>query len=484
MKIKIIIKEEHEFQTGDNTEVGIFFRAPQKLNKLRGSLGQTDRSPAHVTFLYIGAVDKENENKLIQIVQNELSKLPSNVYFELEQKIRYFKNGIWSWPAYQAVKVPKQIYQIRKNIKARLIENNIPVSDEYDIYKPHITRDYVDPENLPKIEPISYKWKCDNIEIWGLSQVKKIEFSKNKKIIKENNYVEEEMKIKIILKESVDNLFKKAQSIFHYILSEMKKYVNKSPNSKGVEIIKKDNTYYVKLECLNTNLLFVLSKGETATAHYSKIEENLHKIVMTTPNSSWTGIAELESVFIHEFTHFYENLMRKKSIFDDRKISHKTEKILKKYNIPKEVWLDAFAEPEINAFLTEFFEKLIQQVRYDMYKGDLESEISAELWSMKKSGRIILLKDFEEIILRYLKFTFEKIRQNYVDKTTENVIPIDLYFKILFSLRPVRMRKKKVINKLIKFITGEYAKYGSHAYYIKGNDIQKRVGLNENQNNH
>jgi hypothetical protein len=287
------------------------------------------------------------------------------------------------------------------------------------------------------------------------------------------------MKIKIILKESVDNLFEKAKSIFHYILSEMKKYVNKSPNSKGVEIIKKDNTYYVKLEYLNTNLLFVLSKGETATAHYSKIEENLHKIVMTTPSSSWIGIAELESVFIHEFTHFYENLMRKKSIFDDRKISHKTKEILKKYNIPEEVWLDAFAEPEINAFLTEFFEKLIQQVRYDMYKGDLELEISEELWLMKKSGRIILLKDFEEIILRYLKFTFEEIRQNYIDKTTENIIPIDLYFKILFSLRPVRMRKKKVINKLIKFITDEYTKRGSYANFIKGNDIRKRVRLNE-----
>ena len=56
---------------GDGGSVGLFIPLPKNLAKKFPSLGHEDTSPSHVTFLYIGDVKGEKEQKhLIQTLKN------------------------------------------------------------------------------------------------------------------------------------------------------------------------------------------------------------------------------------------------------------------------------------------------------------------------------------------------------------------------------------------------------------------------------
>lgn len=236
MKLKILLKEKFEKQTGDYNEVGLFFRCPQELDSVRGNLGEEDESPAHVTFLYIGKLDKKNENKFLNIVEQEFSKIKQPVIFELEQNIEYFKNDLWA--AHQRVVVPKIMHQIRKDLKNKLIENGINVEDSYDEYKPHMTRAYFEPNKTEDLKPIKYKWNVDNIEVWGVSQIRRIEFMKRKKIIiKENVEVQEYITYITELIDSVLNDFDSQQSQI-FLQKLIKHLQSKLADDDGYERLK------------------------------------------------------------------------------------------------------------------------------------------------------------------------------------------------------------------------------------------------------
>jgi tRNA nucleotidyltransferase/poly(A) polymerase/2'-5' RNA ligase len=165
-------------KTGDGDGVGLFIPLPKNLAKKFPGLGENDDSPSHVTFLYIGDFqeDEAEQERLVEILRAILKRwwpgakatLGPVDYFVHKDKDRVVPHV--------TVDFDKDLSAFRHRIKQELLEAGFEVADKFPEYKPHVTLAY-----LPGLDgkwkgPVPKgSWEFDEMEVWGLPKVHKIQ---------------------------------------------------------------------------------------------------------------------------------------------------------------------------------------------------------------------------------------------------------------------------------------------------------------------
>lgn len=178
----MIVLSKYESQVGDGSEVGFFFRAPNVINFKRGSLGVDDESPAHITFLYIGKMEENNFDGIVEISEPILKSINSPFTVSLSGNVSVFKNDD-KWVAHQVADFPDQVHSARRLLKEKLIESGINVDDKYEEWIPHLTLMYMPVGHEYTGETIDDEWICFGVEIWGLPNLKYLSFNKRPNLI-------------------------------------------------------------------------------------------------------------------------------------------------------------------------------------------------------------------------------------------------------------------------------------------------------------
>jgi len=155
----------------DNKHVGLFIPLPSNVAKQFPEDGREgeDSSPEHITLVYIGEFHNELEDKLKNIVQIFASKTkPFSVKLVKPKK---FVNDEGQTVLYSPVKSSK-LNKLHYALKQVLRTNQIPLNNKYPEYKPHVTIEYVSPEEKPKYRDLCPKgeWTVDAVWIWGASE--------------------------------------------------------------------------------------------------------------------------------------------------------------------------------------------------------------------------------------------------------------------------------------------------------------------------
>ena len=174
----VMAKAEGKKEWG-GTSVGLFIPLPKRLAKKFPSLGEEDTSPSHVTFLYIGDVKGEKEQKhLIDTLKKVHGKWWPEVTGTLDGLAHFEHKDKDRRVAHVQVDFDKDLSGMRHRVKQELEDGGITVGDSFPEYKPHVTLAY-----MPGIDTPDYDgdipegtWKFKGMEVWGLPKTHKIKF--------------------------------------------------------------------------------------------------------------------------------------------------------------------------------------------------------------------------------------------------------------------------------------------------------------------
>lgn len=152
--------------------VGLFIPLPADLAEqypIEGREGEDDSDP-HMTLLYIGDVSEDKFDELISVIKESLQGISS---FELSLlPPESFKNKEDQEIIHSPLEIISDDIDLTElhNILRRNIEDaNFEVKAHKE-FKPHITIEYVNPNEESKFKDIqpTGSWLVDEIEIWGL----------------------------------------------------------------------------------------------------------------------------------------------------------------------------------------------------------------------------------------------------------------------------------------------------------------------------
>ncbi len=159
-------------ETGDGTRVGLFLRLPPALASLRGDLEQDD-SPAHVTFLVVGAVPDDRRALLLQILRGvfEGADHPFRAFLgELCHLVNRSGQSVF----YQDVRfTPWRLFALREQLVERLRAGGFGLADvSPDCWLPHLTLAYdPDPAATFAGQTLGGSWHIGEVELWGFEEV-------------------------------------------------------------------------------------------------------------------------------------------------------------------------------------------------------------------------------------------------------------------------------------------------------------------------
>lgn len=162
--------------SGTGDQVGLFIRAPAHI-AVQFSDKPEDTSPPHVTLLYVGEVDKDQEPLFIETLRKALSAEPAPIRATL-QGVDSFKQPAKGLEVfYTKVKFSRDLGGLKDLLISRLSDAGFKIQDSFPLaYNPHMTLEYA-PANTPFTGevPTGY-WDFSEIEVWGLPTVYRIPF--------------------------------------------------------------------------------------------------------------------------------------------------------------------------------------------------------------------------------------------------------------------------------------------------------------------
>lgn len=164
-----------------SNSVGLFIPLPPAIAATfpkQGRAGE-DSSPAHVTFLYMGSVSKEQESQFLQIVTAACQNVWAPVTAHLTGGVERFQDTVAEKTAWvMPVKFSTDISKVRWQIYTDLIHAGFVVEEGFPLsYRPHSTIAYEDGLGIEKYKgsvPEPATWTFDEIEVWGLSAKKSV----------------------------------------------------------------------------------------------------------------------------------------------------------------------------------------------------------------------------------------------------------------------------------------------------------------------
>jgi len=166
----------HEWQTGDGTEVWTGFRLPPEVAEGFSPLGDEDRSPPHVTLLYLGRVDLDRQDEVLDIIHSAVASWgrPTRAY---HTGIDYFEQPFRDGRcAINRVRFDDDLSDLRHRLREALLDAGHGVEDGFPlVYQPHTTVAYLDGPEATWDAPVpGGEWVVTELEVWGLPKVHKI----------------------------------------------------------------------------------------------------------------------------------------------------------------------------------------------------------------------------------------------------------------------------------------------------------------------
>lgn len=164
-------------KTGDGTEVGLFIPLPKDLAAQYPSLGEFDKSPPHVTFLYVGNCPKNRVPLFLRICQGTLSHFDHPIRAKIEP-IDYFEHpDKGRRVAITPIRFDQDMGKLKELLRENLSDAGFEVLDSWPIYRPHVTLKYLEGFEAPfKGKVPSGAWIFNNLEVWGLPKVYRFGF--------------------------------------------------------------------------------------------------------------------------------------------------------------------------------------------------------------------------------------------------------------------------------------------------------------------
>lgn len=158
-------------KTGDGSDVGFFIPLPEDLALQFPSLGDKDKSPPHVTFLYVGAVSKWEQERFLQVAQEALAGFTEPVRAALGEMDYFVDPAKGRRVAVLPVRFSQDLSKLRDKLRGKFRDAGFQVEDSFpQVYRPHVTLAYLDGFDTPYegFRPEG-GWVFSGVEVWGLS---------------------------------------------------------------------------------------------------------------------------------------------------------------------------------------------------------------------------------------------------------------------------------------------------------------------------
>jgi len=178
------VMDWHENQTDHKPgeSVGLFVTIPQELSQQFPQQGKEleDKSPAHITLLYLGSVPLQLQNKVYSVTQRYCDFVrPFSVKLGRPKK---FVNDEEQIILHSPVK-SKRLFNLHDILKQAFLQNQIPVDNKFPEYRPHITIAYCNSEdelnNYKHIKPQG-SFEINHLWLWGGNQAEIIHLGKKR----------------------------------------------------------------------------------------------------------------------------------------------------------------------------------------------------------------------------------------------------------------------------------------------------------------
>ena len=165
---------------GNGTKVGFFIKLPKELAELFPDLGSEDQSPPHITFLYVGDVPEERRAEFHKVVEGAFEEIRGPVRAYLDHLDHFVHPAQERNVAIVRARFSHDLSSLRWRLRERLIDAGFDVLDSFPlVYSPHVTLAYLPGRDSYWEKPVPRGWwDFDEIEVWGMPQVKKIPFGK------------------------------------------------------------------------------------------------------------------------------------------------------------------------------------------------------------------------------------------------------------------------------------------------------------------
>jgi len=156
-------------RTGDGTSVGIFIPLPPALAAQFPKTRGKDKSPPHVTFLYIGKVPVDKEEIVADIIERTLHSV-GQVSGTLNG-LDYFTNQHGQRIPHVSISFDIDMSAVRRQLRRELMDAGVDVADSFHYqYVPHSTLGYFEEGQDFTGRVPEGSWDFDTIELWGCSK--------------------------------------------------------------------------------------------------------------------------------------------------------------------------------------------------------------------------------------------------------------------------------------------------------------------------
>jgi 2'-5' RNA ligase len=163
--------------TGNRAKVALVIPVPSELAEMFPSLGNEDKSPSHVTLLYVGAIPPNREEEFLDVLASVLNKEPGPVraWFDGVDKFVHPSHGREVF--YSPVRFSRDMGTVRDRLTAELKHAGFEVKNSFPLaYTPHTTLAYVEGFDQMYIGEVPQgAWEFSSVQVWGMPTVHEVE---------------------------------------------------------------------------------------------------------------------------------------------------------------------------------------------------------------------------------------------------------------------------------------------------------------------
>lgn len=169
----------HQGSDHKGESIGVFIVVPREIARQfpdAGKEGEDDSVP-HITLIYLGKIPMFFTYRVRTAVENVCAMMkPFKVRLGKPKKL-INKDG--QTVRYSPV-ISRRLCRLHDLIKAELMRNLVPVSNDFPDYLPHVTIEYVNVGEKPKFKHIKPEgnFSVDSVWIWGTEEPAWIPFGR------------------------------------------------------------------------------------------------------------------------------------------------------------------------------------------------------------------------------------------------------------------------------------------------------------------
>lgn len=162
-----------DYIPGDGSSVGIFIPLPDRIAEQFPEM-EDDKSPSHVTLLYVGPIPEEERARFLDVVHDTLSQEPSPIKAWLSGVDCFVHPHADRKVFYTPVRFSRDVAEIRDRLWVKLEEAGFEVLHNFPLaFNPHVTLAYMPDAHDARYtgpEP-SGSWEFDFVQVWGFPDV-------------------------------------------------------------------------------------------------------------------------------------------------------------------------------------------------------------------------------------------------------------------------------------------------------------------------